>query len=134
MSTLSPNPFVATASAVGVATENHEMSTGIFATALACGIWYFFILLVQAIGVTQLYVELSIGWKAMLTVTQIPVLLLETKTSCIAEVEDRRCSACYHLTTRQGTRTAAIRMPCGYLSTGISIAEIDHLLLHSICR
>lgn len=33
------------------------METWIFAIGLACGIWYFFILLVQGIGFTQLYVK-----------------------------------------------------------------------------
>jgi hypothetical protein len=45
-------PFAA-ARAVEAAAD-HEMSTWIFAIALACGIWYFFILVVQAIGFTQL--------------------------------------------------------------------------------
>jgi ceramide glucosyltransferase len=48
-------PF-ATARAVEAA-EDHEMSTWIFAIALACGSWYFFILVVQAIGFTQLWVK-----------------------------------------------------------------------------
>jgi hypothetical protein len=48
-------PF-ATARAVEAA-EDHEMSTWIFAIALACCIWYFFILVVQAIGFTQLWVK-----------------------------------------------------------------------------
>jgi hypothetical protein len=45
-------PFAA-ARAVEAAAD-HEMSKWIFAIALACGIWYFFILVVQAIGFTQL--------------------------------------------------------------------------------
>ena len=48
---------VATAGTV-VAAGDYEMSTWIFAIALACGIWYFFILVVQAIGFTQLYVNM----------------------------------------------------------------------------
>jgi len=54
MKTESSEP-VATASAV-VTAQYHEMSTLLFAIAVVCGIWYFFILLVQAIGFTQLYV------------------------------------------------------------------------------
>jgi hypothetical protein len=54
MKTDSPGP-VAAASAV-VTAQYHEMSTLLFTIALVCGIWYFFILLVQAIGFTQLYV------------------------------------------------------------------------------
>ena len=45
-------PFV-TASAVE-ATAPHAMSAWVLGAALASGIWYFFILLVQAIGFTQL--------------------------------------------------------------------------------
>jgi hypothetical protein len=48
-------PF-ATARAVEAA-EDHDMSAWIFAIALAFGIWYFFILVVQAIGFTQLSVK-----------------------------------------------------------------------------
>lgn len=48
-------PF-ATARAVEAA-EDHDMSAWIFAIALACGIWYFLILVVQAIGFTQLSVK-----------------------------------------------------------------------------
>jgi ceramide glucosyltransferase len=48
-------PF-ATAIAVEPA-EDHDMSTWIFAIALACGIWYFLLLLVQAIGFIQLSVK-----------------------------------------------------------------------------
>ena len=47
------NFFLATASAVE-ATAPHAMSAWVFGAALASGIWYFFILLVQAIGFTQL--------------------------------------------------------------------------------
>ena len=47
---------VATAVAV-VAAEGHEMSTWIYILALASGGWYIFILVVQAIGFTQLYVK-----------------------------------------------------------------------------
>jgi hypothetical protein len=35
----------------------HELSTVLIAIAAACGIWFCFILLVQTIGTTQLYVE-----------------------------------------------------------------------------
>jgi hypothetical protein len=49
------SPF-ATAKAVATA-DDHEMSTWIFAIALACGAWYVFILVVQTIGFTQLYVN-----------------------------------------------------------------------------
>ena len=48
-------PF-ATAIAVEAA-EDHDMSTWTFAIAFACGIWYFFILVVQAIGFIQLSVN-----------------------------------------------------------------------------
>jgi hypothetical protein len=54
---LSPGSSVATAAAVAVAAEDHEMSTWILAIALACWIWYSFILLVQSIGIFQLYVN-----------------------------------------------------------------------------
>lgn len=43
----------AAANAVGAA-EDYEMSAWTFAIASACGFWYFFILVVQAIGFTQL--------------------------------------------------------------------------------
>jgi hypothetical protein len=56
---------VATAGTV-VAAGDHEMSTWIFAIALACGIWYFFILVVQAIGFTQLYVNTFCNCEASL--------------------------------------------------------------------
>jgi hypothetical protein len=48
--------LVDTAIAV-VTIQDHEMSTWIFAIAVACGIWYFFILMVQAIGFIQMYVK-----------------------------------------------------------------------------
>jgi hypothetical protein len=51
-----PASPVATTEAV-VSAEYHEMSTLLFIVALACGIWFFFIVLVQAIGFTQLYVN-----------------------------------------------------------------------------
>jgi hypothetical protein len=53
-----PDAIFATARAVGTTEDHEEMSTWIFAIALACGIWYFFILVVQAIGFTQLWVKL----------------------------------------------------------------------------
>jgi hypothetical protein len=53
MTIVSKGSSVATAKAV-VATEDNEMSTVMFGIALACGVWYFFILLVQGIGSTQL--------------------------------------------------------------------------------
>lgn len=42
------------ATAVAVVPSEYEMSTLIFTVALICGIWFFFIVLVQAIGFTQL--------------------------------------------------------------------------------
>ena len=48
------NFFLATAFAVEAATPSHAMSAWVFGAALGSGIWYFFILLVQAIGFTQL--------------------------------------------------------------------------------
>ena len=51
------NSVAATARAVETAEQN-EMEPWIFAIALACGVWYFFILLVQGIGFTQLYVHI----------------------------------------------------------------------------
>jgi hypothetical protein len=57
MRIVSFDPSVATAGAVGIAAEDHEMSTWIFGIALACGIWYFLVLVVQAIGFTQLYMK-----------------------------------------------------------------------------
>ena len=39
----------------GVASaESHETSMGLFVVAVACGVWYAFILVVQGIGFTQL--------------------------------------------------------------------------------
>jgi hypothetical protein len=46
--------FLATAFAVDADNPSHAMSAWVFGAALASGIWYFFILLVQAIGFTQL--------------------------------------------------------------------------------
>jgi len=46
-----------TAPAVKTAEQN-AMGTWIFAIAVACGAWYCFILLVQGIGFTQLYVHI----------------------------------------------------------------------------
>jgi hypothetical protein len=43
------------ADAVGIASDEDVMPSWIFAIASACGIWYFFILLVQAIGAIQMY-------------------------------------------------------------------------------
>jgi len=57
MGVFGPSSTDATADAVGITAEDHEMSTLIFAIALACGIWYFFILVVQAIGFIQLYAK-----------------------------------------------------------------------------
>ncbi|TVY13065.1 Ceramide glucosyltransferase [Lachnellula arida] len=50
----SPKYVAITARAVEAAEQN-AMETWTFGIALACGIWYFFIVLVQAIGSTQLY-------------------------------------------------------------------------------
>ncbi|TVY81342.1 Ceramide glucosyltransferase [Lachnellula suecica] len=55
MSIRSPNSAVAAAHAVGATAEQNAMETCTLAIALACGIWYFFILLVQGIGFAQLY-------------------------------------------------------------------------------
>jgi hypothetical protein len=85
----SPNSVLATASAVGVASEKHEMSLWLFAAALACGIWYFFIILVQAIGFTQLFVKGAVWREVMLMLKQIPLLLLEAKTCCFSQVKPR---------------------------------------------
>jgi ceramide glucosyltransferase len=58
MTSASPISVAATARAVESAEQNAmETEPWIFAVALACGIWYFFILLVQGIGFTQLYVR-----------------------------------------------------------------------------
>lgn len=37
-----------------ITVENYEMSTLVFGVALACGIWTFFVVLVQTIGSIQL--------------------------------------------------------------------------------
>jgi hypothetical protein len=57
MVTISPDSSVVAATAVVVAVEDHEMFTWISAMALVCWTWYFFILLVQGIGIFQLYVK-----------------------------------------------------------------------------
>ncbi|KAE8446192.1 hypothetical protein EG329_012417 [Mollisiaceae sp. DMI_Dod_QoI] len=50
----SPNhPMVTAASVADI--NGHEMSTLLFLIALACGIWYIFLLGVQTIGLTQLF-------------------------------------------------------------------------------
>jgi hypothetical protein len=48
-------PLAAARAAASV--DDHEMSAWIFTIALACGIWYFLLLVVQAIGFTQLYMK-----------------------------------------------------------------------------
>ena len=57
---------MATAVAV-VATEGHEISMWIYAIALACGAWYMFLLIVQAIGFTQLCVNQQKTMEMLLT-------------------------------------------------------------------
>lgn len=54
MRVLSLTFFLSTALAVEAATPRHVMSGWILGAALASGIWYFLILLVQAIGFIQL--------------------------------------------------------------------------------
>ena len=77
---------VATPGAV-VSAGHHEMSWWVFAIALACGIWYFFILVVQVIGFIKLYVNIT-AWKlGMLTVLQISMLLHEAKASCVSNIK-----------------------------------------------
>lgn len=54
MRVLSLTFFLSTALAAEAATPRHVMSGWILGAALASGIWYFLILLVQAIGFIQL--------------------------------------------------------------------------------
>ena len=96
MGVFDPSSTVATADAVEIAAEDHEMSTLIFAIALACGIWYFFILVVQAIGFTQLYVESLDIDRALLIIIQISILLFQATACCLSNVEARRCSSYYN--------------------------------------
>jgi ceramide glucosyltransferase len=37
--------------------DDHDMSMWLFTIALAGGVWYFLILIIQAIGFTQLFVK-----------------------------------------------------------------------------
>lgn len=77
---------VATAAAV-VAATGHDMPTWLFAIALACGIWYLFIVLVQAIGFTQLYARNQHDKGVMLILIQVPQLLHQTETRHISNFE-----------------------------------------------
>jgi hypothetical protein len=62
--TIGSSASLVDAAAAVVTIEDHEMSTWIFAVAVACGIWYFLILVVQAIGFIQMYVRHQIQGEA----------------------------------------------------------------------
>jgi hypothetical protein len=61
MDLLRQNIFPATIRASSLVVEDDQsvINPWVFAAAAACGIWYMFILGVQAIGFTQLYVLLN---------------------------------------------------------------------------
>ena len=75
-----------------VPSNEYEMSTLISVIALACFTWYFFILLVQCIGIFQLWVERQFCAMCPSDYLQVPLLLVETETRRLSNVKDRlRC-------------------------------------------
>ena len=116
--------------------EGLTMSMCVYAIASACGIWYCFILLVQAIGFTQLYATRQPNpnlW-SQLTQTQVSILFLSTHRSCVIESKVWRCPSYHYSSTSQRTRATTLRVSSCDIQTGLSTGEIDNLSMYSVCK